>query len=82
MKNFTKTKILWITIPLLFTAGFSFSQTSWKGTVSTAWTNTSNWTAGVPTSTVDAILGDANFTGPNQPAMNNVGNCKSIPLEV
>ena len=78
MKNFTK--ILGITIGLIMTCGYSFSQTSWKGTSSTAWTNAANWTAGVPTSTVDAILGDANFTGPNQPSVNNVGNCKSITI--
>jgi hypothetical protein len=34
----------------------------------------------VPTSTVDAILGDANFTGTNQPAINSSSACKSLTL--
>ena len=34
------------------------AQTSWKGTVSTDWTAAGNWTAGVPNSTLDAIIGD------------------------
>ncbi|HMG68420.1 MAG TPA: hypothetical protein VK588_12070, partial [Chitinophagaceae bacterium] len=45
----------------------SYGQTSWRGTTSTAWSVVTNWTAGVPTSTKDAIIGDANFTGVNQP---------------
>jgi fibronectin-binding autotransporter adhesin len=58
----------------------SFAQTSWKGTVSTSWTNILNWTAGVPTATIDAIIGDANFTGSNQPTISSTANCKSLTL--
>ncbi|ACU62349.1 hypothetical protein [Chitinophaga pinensis] len=43
--------------------------TSWKGTVSTAWATADNWTAGVPTASVDAIIGDAAFTGSFQPTI-------------
>ena len=52
--------------------------TSWKGVTNTNWTTASNWTSGVPTSTVDAIIGDANFTGSFQPALNGSANCKNL----
>lgn len=57
-----------------------FAQTSWKGTTSTNWSTSSNWTAGVPTSATDAILGDANFTGGNQPVVNSSASCKSLTV--
>jgi hypothetical protein len=56
------------------------AQTSWRGTTSTAWSNSANWTSGVPTSSVDAILGDANFTGANQPTVDATANCRSLTL--
>lgn len=57
------------------------SQTSWKGTTSTVWATASNWTAGVPSSTVDAIIGDANFTGSFQPSLTSGSPvCKSLTL--
>jgi fibronectin-binding autotransporter adhesin len=56
------------------------AQTSWRGTSSTNWSNSSNWTNGVPTSSVDAIIGDANFTGGNQPTINSSSSCKSLTL--
>ena len=34
-----------------------------------SWFTPGNWTNGVPTPTVDAITGDANLTGPNQPSL-------------
>ncbi|GAA3930737.1 hypothetical protein GCM10022209_25830 [Chitinophaga oryziterrae] len=55
-------------------------QTSWKGIISTAWNNTLNWTAGVPTATSDVIIGDANFTGLFQPTVNAVATCKSLTI--
>lgn len=58
----------------------SHAQSSWKGTTSTSWSTASNWTAGVPTSTVDAIIGDANFTGVNQPTISGTANCKSLTI--
>jgi hypothetical protein len=58
-----------------------FAQTtSWKGVTSTNWTTASNWTSGVPTSTVDAIIGDANFSGSFQPALNGTANCKNLSV--
>jgi hypothetical protein len=52
-----------LTIPPL--AGLA--QTSWRGTISTAWETAGNWTNGVPTASTDAIIGDANFSGTFQP---------------
>ncbi len=56
------------------------AQTSWKGTTSTNWSTASNWTAGVPNSTTDALLGDASFTGVNQPSVNASASCKSLSV--
>lgn len=56
------------------------AQTSWKGTTSTSWSTAANWTAGVPTSSTDAIIGDANFTGSYQPSVNSSASCKSLTV--
>lgn len=56
------------------------AQTSWKGITSTAWATATNWTNGVPSSTVDAIIGDANFTGSYLPAITASSTCKSLTL--
>ncbi len=64
---------------LAFTAQQSFAQTtSWKGTTSTAWATSSNWTNGVPDSSKDAIIGDANFTGSFSPFISTTARCKSL----
>jgi hypothetical protein len=67
--------LAFLLLPLL-----SIGQTSWKGTTSTSWSTASNWTAGVPTSTVDAVIGDASFTGPFQPTVNVSSTCKSLTV--
>jgi fibronectin-binding autotransporter adhesin len=54
------------------------AQTSWKGITSTNWRTASNWTNGVPTSTVDAIIGDSSFTGSFQPTLTNTSACKNL----
>src|SRR5438445_12173755 len=54
--------------------------TSWKGTVSRDWSKAGNWTAGVPTATVDVIIGDASFTGANQPDLSASSFCKSLTI--
>lgn len=64
----------------LITSSTLYSQTSWRGTTSTAWSTAGNWTAGVPTATVDAIIGDANFTGAFQPSVNANSTCKSVTI--
>lgn len=57
------------------------AQTSWKGTTSTSWSNSANWTAGIPNSGVDAIIGDANFTGSFQPSLTSgTGYCRSLTI--
>lgn len=68
---------------LVLIAPAVMAQTSWKGTSSTSWTSAANWTAGVPTASVDVIIGDANFTGPNQPSLTASGTsgaCRSLTL--
>ncbi len=69
-----------ITLLLLLTANVTLAATSWKGTSSTAWATAANWTAGVPTATVDAIIGDTNFTGAFQPGITAAATCKSLTL--
>jgi len=54
--------------------------TSWKGTTSTGWSTATNWTNGVPTSTVDAIIGDANFTGAFQPTFSATSYCNNLVI--
>src|SRR6266571_41317 len=56
------------------------AQTSWKGTLSKDWRLAGNWTAGVPTASVDAIIGDGNFTGANQPDLSASSFCKSLTI--
>lgn len=67
-------------LAVIFSAGSLFAQTSWKGTVSTEWGRASNWTNGIPTASVNAIIGDANFTGSHQPAVTASSSCKSLSI--
>ena len=55
-------------------------STAWKGTSSSSWNTAANWTAGVPTASLDAVIGDANFTGANQPAISANAACHSLTL--
>ena len=57
------------------------AQTSWIGG-GTDWFAANNWTAGVPTATLDAIIGDANFTGTNQPTLagSTAVTCQSLTI--
>ena len=55
--------------------------TSWTGALSTNWSTAGNWTNGVPTSTVDAVIGDASFTGAFQPSLTaSINNCLSLNI--
>lgn len=66
---------------LLFSSYQSFSQsTSWKGITNSNWNLAANWTNGIPDNTKDAILGDASFTGINQPKVNVAASCKSVTI--
>ncbi len=78
-----KKNILFCSLLVAFLLGFGqiFAQsTSWKGTFNTYWNNPLNWTNGIPDNTKDAILGDANFTGINQPKVNVVSTCKTVTI--
>lgn len=68
------------TVLLLLSFFAAQAQTSWKGTVSTSWKTAANWTAGVPTATVDAVIGDASFTGSFQPTISSAANCRSLTI--
>jgi uncharacterized protein (DUF2141 family) len=58
-----------------------FSQsTSWIGGTNTQWSNAANWTSGVPTASIDAVIGDGNFAGPNQPSLVGASVCKSLAI--
>src|SRR5438477_1756275 len=58
----------------------SAQSTSWRGTTSSDWSAAANWTAGVPTSALDAIIGDVNFGGANQPSITAKSFCKSLTI--
>src|SRR5438046_2558555 len=58
----------------------SFSQTSWRGTSSTSWNTAANWTNGVPTAAVDAIIGDASILTTRYPTISNTATCKSLTI--
>jgi hypothetical protein len=68
------------TLSFTFNLDSSFAQTSWKGTINTNWNNSGNWTGGVPSTSSDVIIGDANFTGPYQPTVNTTSSCNSITI--
>lgn len=78
MNHLLKLYFYWL--GCLLAAPLALAQTSWKGTSSTAWGTAANWTAGVPTASVDAIIGDANFTGANAPTITKAAACKSLTL--
>lgn len=57
--------------------------TSWTGTTNEKWRTSSNWTNGVPDANTDVIIGDANFTGANQPELRagaGQGYCNSLTI--
>src|SRR5437773_12285516 len=67
-------------LAIIFVPWAALAQTSWKGTVNNNWSTAGNWTAGVPTATVDAIIGDASFTGASQPDLSAKSACKSLTI--
>ncbi|MBM4166669.1 MAG: T9SS type A sorting domain-containing protein [Ignavibacteria bacterium] len=76
------TPLFFFTMSLFFIAPQTlFSQsTSWIGGTNTQWSNAANWTNGVPTASVDAVIGDGNFNGPNQPSLVGASVCKSLAI--
>jgi fibronectin-binding autotransporter adhesin len=55
-------------------------STSWKGTSNTSWSNSGNWTNGIPDATKDVVIGDASFTGSFQPTISSTATAKSITV--
>ena len=53
--------ILRLLLAFLFLPVALQGQTTWRGTVSSVWTNAANWNAGVPDSTVTAIIRPGTF---------------------
>lgn len=65
----------------VFAVNVLFAQTTaWKGTTSTAWNTASNWSNGVPTSTSDVIIGNAEFTGGFQPTLSTTVTINSLTV--
>ena len=57
MKPFTVPRLLVLTLLSFFTTTFHiYAQTTWTGTVSTAWNTAANWSAGVPNSADDVTI--------------------------
>lgn len=65
---------------LLMPSAMQAASTSWKGTTSAVWSNTANWTGGVPTAAIDVVIGDASFTGSFQPTISSKSNAKSFTI--
>lgn len=66
---------------LLATASIALAanaQTTWTGAVSSAWNNAANWSAGVPTSAVAAIIAPA----ANAPDLTGVVNAACLDLTI
>jgi len=51
----------------------SATTTDWTGAMNTAWSNPLNWTAGVPTASVDAVIDPTYYTGSNDPTLDATG---------
>ena len=64
----------------LLSLSLTAQTTSWKGTISTEWRDSANWTNGIPSSTKDAIVGDASFTGSFQPLISRSATAKSLTV--
>jgi fibronectin-binding autotransporter adhesin len=67
-----------VIIALFSSIHLAAQTTSWKGTVSTSWSTAGNWTNGVPTAALDAVIGDVNFTGSYMPTIGAKSFCKSL----
>lgn len=62
----------------LYTGQFkSNSLTVWKGTTDTNWTTASNWTNGIPTSTMDVSIPETT----NQPIINSSVTIKNLAIQ-
>ena len=57
------------------------ASTSWTGAVNTAWDNAGNWSNGVPSSTIEAII-NYPLTGTNLPIINNNATASKVTLDL
>ena len=64
----------------LLLSGHIYAQTSWTGERNANWNVAGNWTQGVPDETIDAIVGDENFTGTRQPTIRQNTSLKSLHI--
>lgn len=81
MKTACYSRIICLALIILLVGAVARAQTtSWKGTVSTSWSTAANWTNGVPTATVDAVIGDASFTGSFQPTIASSAATKNLTI--
>lgn len=76
-----------IIISIIFISGLGISyilkgQTVWQGTTSTDWNTAANWTAGLPTSTLDAEI-PTQPGGGQFPIISTTGSaaCKSLTID-
>ena len=80
MTKTTRRKVWLLAILICIFNTALFSQTSWRGTTSNSWATASNWTNGVPTATVDAIIGDASISSARYPTISATATCKSLTI--
>jgi fibronectin-binding autotransporter adhesin len=72
-----------IIISCLLNSGIGIAQsTSWTGNSNSNWRTDTNWTNGAPDESKHVIIGDASFTGSNQPELKQggAGKCKSLTI--
>lgn len=70
-----KKKII-ATVIILITTIFTFAQTTWTGNSNSSWNKSTNWTNGVPTQTIDAIIDSTE----NQPEITSDAECKNLSI--
>lgn len=82
MKTVCNKLLVWIVLLAGMTGpGIANAQTtSWRGTISTSWSNSANWTNGVPNANVDAVIGDANFTGLWDPYISSSAATRNLTI--
>src|SRR5262245_2991707 len=67
-----------LAVAIVWVGASAVAQTSWTGAVSTNWSTSGNWSAGVPTSTVDATIPSAPANQPSSYSANPV--CRDLTI--
>jgi len=80
MNKLVQSTQIMLLLLLSYTQQSIAQSTSWTGTVSTSWSNSANWTNGVPDSTKDAFIGDGYYSGTYEPRITTRGTCKSLTI--